>query len=71
MEIFELKEMWYLIIFISVLAFFITLLNLNMFGLNPYNEQNFSNPEYKNEFGIKSETEAQALMLRMSFGYYF
>jgi hypothetical protein len=42
-----------------------------MFGLNPYDNQNFSNPEYKNQYGIKSEKEARALMLQMSVGYYF
>tara|TARA_R110000868_G_scaffold244669_1_gene501051 strand:+ start:1395 stop:1523 length:129 start_codon:yes stop_codon:yes gene_type:complete len=42
-----------------------------MLGLNPYNNQNFSNPEYKNKYGIKSEKEAQALLLQMSVGHYF
>jgi hypothetical protein len=65
------RHIWYLFTFLSVFTCFLALSYVNMFGLNPYNNQNFSNPEYKNRYGIKSEKEAQALMLQMSVGYYF
>jgi hypothetical protein len=65
------RHIWSLLTFLLVLTYVVALSYFNIFGLNPNNDQSFSNPEYKNAFGIKSEKEAQALILQMSSGYYF
>lgn len=69
--LFKDRYIWSLLTFLLILTYVVALSYFNMFGLNPNNDQNLSNPEYKNAFGIKSEKEAQALILKMSMGYYF